>query len=59
MDMPTVSIFSEDLPPDSSRDPLVSALAASKAPETRRAYRTAWTFWTDWASDHGYPVLPT
>ena len=59
MDMPTISIFPEGLLPDSSRDPLVSALAASKAPETRRAYRTAWTFWTDWASDHGYPILPT
>ena len=47
MDMPTVSIFSEDLLPDSSRDSLVSALAASKAPKTSRAYRTALTFWTD------------
>ena len=35
MDMPTVSIFAEGLPSDSSRGPLVSALAASKAPETK------------------------
>ncbi len=58
MDMPTVSIFDDRIIPAESRDPLVSALAASKAPETRRAYRTAWTFWTDWAGDHGHPVLP-
>lgn len=58
MDMPTVSIFDGRIIPAESRDPLVSALAASKAPETRRAYRTAWTFWTDWAGDHGHPVLP-
>ena len=58
MDFPTIPIFPEDLPQDSSRAPLIAALAASKAPEIRRAYRTAWTFWTDWASDHGYPILP-
>ena len=58
MNLPTVSIFAEPPLPDSSRGPLVSALDASKAPETRRASRTAWTFWTDWASDHGHPVLP-
>ena len=58
MDFPTIPIFPEDLPQDSSRAPLLAALAASKASEIRRAYRTAWTFWTDWASDHGYPVLP-
>ena len=45
MNMPTVSILSEHPAPDESRDPLI---AASKAPETRRAYRTAWAFWNDW-----------
>ena len=58
MDMSTVSIFNDRIAPGGSRDPLIAALAASKAPETRRAYRTAWTFWTDRAEDHGYPVLP-
>ena len=48
MDMPTVSIFNDRIAPGGSRDPLIAALAASKAPETRRAYRTAWTFWNDW-----------
>ena len=57
MDMPTVSIFDARIIPAESRDPLVAALAASKAPETRRAYRTAWTFWTDWAADHGHPAM--
>ena len=47
MDMPTVSIFNDRLVLSRSRDPLIAALAASKAPETRRAYRTAWTFWSD------------
>ena len=58
MDMPTVSILNDRAIPAGSRDPLIAALAASKAPETRRAYRTAWTFWSDRAGDHGYPVLP-
>ena len=58
MNMPTVSIFNDRIAPAGSRDPLIAALAASKAQETRRAYRTAWIFWSDWAGDHGNPVLP-
>ena len=39
-------------------DRLHSALAASKAPNTRRAYRTAWQAWTEWAGAHGADALP-
>lgn len=41
-----------------TRTRLVSALAASKAPATRRAYRTAWAAWTAWADAHGATALP-
>ena len=35
-------------PPATAEDALKAALAASKSPSTRRAYRTAWNAWTDW-----------
>lgn len=41
-----------------ARETLQAALAASKAPATRRAYRTAWSAWCEWAGDHGTPDLP-
>ena len=37
---------------------LESAIAASKSPATRRAYRSAWTAWTAWAGEHGLETLP-
>ena len=41
-----------------TRDRLEAALAASRAPATRRAYRTAWGAWRSWALAHGSPALP-
>ena len=32
-----------------TRDRLEAALAASRAPATRRAYRTAWGAWRSWS----------
>ena len=43
---------------DDVRETLAAALAASKAPATRRAYRTAWAAWTAWADAHGTATLP-
>ena len=37
---------------------LHNALAASRAPATRRAYRTAWTAWADWADAHEASPIP-
>jgi len=37
---------------------LDAALAASRAPNTRRAYRAAWSTWCGWAADHGHVALP-
>lgn len=39
-------------------DRLRNALADSKAPATRRAYRTAWQAWTQWAEAHNADALP-
>ncbi len=41
-----------------TRARLESALAASKAPATRRAYRSAWRAWVAWAETHGTAELP-
>ena len=41
-----------------TRQRLRSALAASKAPATRRAYRAAWTAWGAWAEAHNADALP-
>ena len=39
-----------------TRDRLEAALAASRSPATRRAYRTAWGAWRSWALAHGTPI---
>ena len=52
---------SPDLPAaigDATRQRLHDALAASKSPATRRAYRAAWAGWTAWAEVHGADALP-
>ncbi len=52
---------SPDLPAaidDATRQRLHDALAASKSPATRRAYRAAWAAWTAWAEVHGADALP-
>ena len=41
-----------------ARDALTTALASAKSPATRRAYRTAWKAFEDFAADHGAPMLP-
>ena len=41
-----------------TRDRLEAALAASRSPATRRAYRTAWGAWRSWALAHGTPAIP-
>ncbi|MCY3673308.1 MAG: tyrosine-type recombinase/integrase [Alphaproteobacteria bacterium] len=41
-----------------TRERLDSALAASKAPATRKAYRAAWEAWTAWAGEHRASPLP-
>lgn len=37
---------------------LEDAIAAAKAPATRRAYRAAWAAWAAWANAHGATPLP-
>ena len=41
-----------------TRERLTAALAASKAPATRRAYRSAWAAWSAWSAAHGGADLP-
>lgn len=37
---------------------VASAVAAARAPSTRRVYASAWRAWTLWCSSHGYSELP-
>ena len=41
-----------------TRDRLEAALAASRTPATRCAYRTAWGAWRSWTLAHGTPAIP-
>ena len=41
-----------------ARDALTAALASAKSPATRRAYRTAWKAFEDFAANHGATLLP-
>ena len=41
-----------------TRERLEDAIAAAKAPSTRRAYRAAWSAWAAWAAVHGATPLP-
>ncbi len=55
------AIASPDLPAaidTATRQRLQDALAASKAPATRRAYRAAWSAWTAWVEAHAAAALP-
>ncbi|ARJ65018.1 hypothetical protein WV31_08370 [Magnetospirillum sp. ME-1] len=49
-----------DLPlPDDTADRLALYRAASKAPATRRAYRSDWAHFQDWCKESDHPSLPT
>ena len=53
----TLATTAEHLPAE-TRSRVASAIAASKAPATRRAYRAAWTLFAAWCDTHGLEVLP-
>ena len=43
---------------DQAKEAIGRAIAASRSPNTRRNYQTAWRAWEDWARGCGYPPLP-
>ena len=43
---------------DQAKEAIGRAIAASRSPNTRRNYQTAWRAWEDWARGCGYQVLP-
>ena len=61
MPSPIIAPIGNPLPPALPEDVRAThdaALVASKAPATRRAYRTAWNAWTAWADGAGAASLP-
>ena len=43
---------------EQAKEAIGRAIAASRSPNTRRNYQTAWRAWEDWARGCGYPPLP-
>ena len=43
---------------DQAKEAIGRAIAASRSPNTRRNYQTAWRAWEDWARGCGYQALP-
>ena len=43
---------------DSDRQRRIDAAVAALAPNSRKAYASAWRAWQRWADEHGRPVLP-
>ena len=43
---------------DEAKEAIGRAIAASRSPNTRRNYQTAWRAWEDWARGCGYQALP-
>ena len=43
---------------EQAKEAIGRAIAASRSPNTRRNYQTAWRAWEDWARGRGYQVLP-
>ena len=43
---------------DEAKEAIGCAIAASRSPNTRRNYQTAWRAWEDWARGRGHPPLP-
>ena len=51
--LPVAAALSEQ-----AKEAIGRAIAASRSPNTRRNYQTAWRAWEDWARGCGYPPLP-
>ena len=51
--LPVAAALSEQ-----AKEAIGRAIAASRSPNTRRNYQTAWRAWEDWARGCGYQVLP-
>ena len=43
---------------DQAKEAIGRAIAASRSPNTRRNYQTAWRAWEDWARGCGYQAMP-
>ena len=43
---------------EQAKEAIGRAITASRSPNTRRNYQTAWRAWEDWAAGSGYPPLP-
>ena len=43
---------------EQAKEAIGRAIAASRSPNTRRNYQTAWRAWEDWARGCGYQALP-